>query len=255
MIRRSLGVAMLVGLCGCRAERPTERCEAVVQLGSADGERVSMSPGRTITVLGDAEILTAPDRFVLTVGFDLQAETLEAARDGSRERAADLVAVAVRHGVDAEDVQTEQLSLSPRFEDYNHPGRRIVGYHAARSLTLTLRSIEAVEPMLFDMLAAGANRVDRVVFKSSVEAEKRDEARLLAIAAARTKAEALAGALEQSIGEPVRIEEVGARPFWQPQTSNVMLSNETVSQVSDTLASGKLRVHAGVSVVFTLHAA
>ncbi len=244
-----------VMLCGCPAARPMETCGAVVQVGSTDGARVSTSAGRTITGRGDAEILTAPDRFVITVGFDLQAETLEAARDGSRERAADLVAVAVRHGVDAEDVRTEQLSLGPRFEGYNLPGgQRIVGYQAARSLTLTLRSIEAVEPLLFDMLAAGANRVDRVVFDSSARAEKRDEARLLAIAAARRKAEAMAGALERSVGEPLEIEEREAQPPWRPQTSNVALSNETVPQIGDTLAGGQLRVHAGVRVVYSLGA-
>ena len=241
-----------LAIVGCRNREP-----GVVQVGAAQ----AMAPGglalasaRTIAVHGDAEILTAPDRFVVAVGFDLQASTLEEARDGSQKRAAALLAVTQR--IPTCEVQTEQLSLQPRYEGYGEPGgHRLVGYTASRSLTVTLHALEEVEGLLFEMLAAGANRVDRVSFQSSTLLEKRAEARLLAIEAARAKAEAMAAALGQKIGEPLKIEESGPAPGWQPQTSNYMLNNDTTPQQSETVATGKIRVHAGVSVVFALTAA
>jgi uncharacterized protein YggE len=82
--------------------------------------------------------------------------------------------------------------------------------------------------------------------------EKRSEARLLAVEAARAKAEAMAATLGQELGEPLKIEEAGPAPGWLPQTSNYLLNNDTTPQQSETVATGKLRVHAGVSVVFAL---
>lgn len=247
----------VLGLCGCVAERP--RCEEVVvtTLEASGRELVAMPAQRgTITVQGDAEVLTAPDRFVITVGFEVQAATLARARDDSRARAAALLAVALDHGVAERDLQSEQLSLQPRYEGYGAPGgQQLIGYQAARGLTVTLHKLEDVEGLLFDMLAAGANRVDRVQFESSVSGEKRAEARALAVRAARGKAEAMAAELGQTIGEPVRIEEVAAPSWGPPPLANMMLSNDSLAQVSETVAGGKLRAHAGVSVVFTLRPA
>lgn len=245
----------LLSLSGCRGEACAR--DTVVQMlppTGADPRGVAVA-GATITVGGDAEILTAPDRFVITVGFDLQTTTLDQARDGSQARAAALLAVVDKRKAACE-VQTGQLSLQPRYDGYNNPGgRQIVGYEASRSLTLTLHDIDEVEPLLYDMLAAGANRVDRVDFQSSLTQEKRDEARVLAVQAARKKAEAMAAALGQTIGEPLRIDEAAQAPPWQPAVSNYVLSNDTAPTLSETVASGKIRMHAGVSVVFALRPA
>ena len=103
------------------------------------------------------------------------------------------------------------------------------------------------------MLAAGANRVDRVVFHSSAARDKRAEARVLAVQAARAKAEAMAAALGKQVGEPLEVHEVGpAAPWNAPVANNYVLTNETVPAVSDTVATGRIRVHAGVTVTFAL---
>ena len=88
----------------------------------------------------------------------------------------------------------------------------------------------------------------------SAQSLRRSEARVLAVKAARAKAEAMAEALGQTLGEPLRVEERAA-PSWSTPAANMMLNNDSVAQRSETVASGKLRVHAGVSVVFTLRAA
>lgn len=260
-----IGIVLAVlGLSGCHGreagceEAPVWPLAAVGgDSGVHDGGQTSgVALGRTITVQGDAEVLTAPDRFVIAVGFDLQATTLDEARDGSRSRAAALLEVVTRRGVAACDVQTERLSLQPRYEHYGEPGgQRLVGYQASRGLILTLHSLDEVEGMLHELLAAGANRVDSVRFESSALLVKRSEARVLAVAAARAKAEAMAAALGQRLGEPLRVEEGPPASAWQPPGRNYVLNNETAAQLGDTVATGKVRVHAGVSVVFSLRAA
>lgn len=242
---------VLVALAGCHASPPCPHDAPPAVVWSAPAEPIAAPlPGRTITVSGAAEILTAPDTFELTIGFDLQTADLAQARDDSRKRAAALLAVVARHAIPDDDVRTLDLSLQPRYDNYEH--RKIVGYQASRGLVLTLHDINAVEPVLFDMLAAGANRVDQVQFHSSVAREKRAEARVLAVRAARDKAQAMAAALGQTLGEPLRIDEVAADPWRPPAMNNYALNNDSAPQISDTVASGRLRVQANVAVTFTL---
>lgn len=248
-------VMFMVGLlaaAGCHSDRGGE--PLIVQL-PGEGEGL-LATSRTIAVTGDAEIFTAPDRFEMVVAFELQTDTLAKARDDSRARAAALLDVVANHGVPACDVQTDQLSLQPRYEGSYGQDQRLVGYQASRSLTLTLHELDKVEPLLFDLLAAGANRVDRVRFHSSVLQAKRAEARVLAVKAARAKAEAMAAELGQRVGEPLRIDEAGAPGAWQaPRISNYVMNNETTAQLGETLATGKISVQSGVSVVFRLQSA
>ncbi len=219
---------------------------------AANGNGINIPVGRTISVNGDAQILTAPDRFEVVIAFDVHTDTLDQARDESRKRATALLGVVSAHGIPDCDVQSDQLSLHPRY-DGGYQAQRLIGYQASRSMTLTLHDLDKVEALLFDMLAAGANRVDRVSFHSSALQEKRAEARVLAVKAARTKAEAMAAALGQTIGEPLRIEEDGPQGMWQsPAIGNYVMNNETVPHVGETMATGKISVHAGVSVVFRL---
>lgn len=240
---RALAFALLAALLLPACQAP---CPAAVVAGASPAAEPAP---RTITVAGDAEIFTAPDTFELTIGFDLQAESLSAARDGSRDRAAALLAVAEKHQIPACDIQTQDLSLRPRYDGYER--HKIVGYDASRGLVLTLRDLDDVEPVLYDMLAAGANRVDSVQFHSSVARQRRAEARVLAVEAAREKAAAMAAALGQQIGAPLKIDEADAAP-WQPPVANYSFSNASVPHVSDTVATGKIRIHAGVAVTFTL---
>ena len=234
----------LLALAGCQKDRGGE--PFVVQMmapaAGGDGQPLAIPAGRTITVSGTAEILTAPDRFEVVVAFDVQTATLDAARDEGRKRAAALLDVVNAHAI-------------PACEG-GYQAQRLIGYQATRSLTLTLRDVDKVEGLLFDMLAAGANRVDRVSFHSSALQEKRAEARVLAVTAARVKAEAMAAALGQTLGEPLRIEEDGPQSAWQaPAIGNYVMNNDSAAHVGETMATGKIRVNAGVSVVFRLQSA
>ena len=244
----------LLACAGCQRDRGGE--PFMVQLpATGEATPAAVPAGRTISVTGNAEILTAPDRFEVVIAFDVQTETLEQARDESRKRAAALLGVVNAHAVPACDVQSDQLSLQPRY-DGSYQSQRLIGYQASRSMTLVLHDVDKVEALLFDLLAAGANRVDRVSFHSSALQEKRAEARVLAVKAAQTKAEAMAAALGQSIGEPLRIEEAGAQNPWQsPTVGNYVLDNASVPHVGETMATGKISVSAGVSVVFRLQGA
>lgn len=257
MFKHMLGVSFVVAMVGCQGERCAQaEAPTVVQVlpDSLAAPGVAHAGARTISVSGTAEVSTAPDCFEISAGFEVQTTDLREARDESQRRAAALLAVADKHGVAARDVQTHQLSLQPRYDNNYGEHRKLIGYEASRSLTLTVHDIAEVEGVLFDLAAAGANRINSVEFRTSAVVEKRAEARELAVIAAREKAEAMAAALGQKLGEPLRIDENGEPTPWGgiPALNNYVLNNDSAAQVSQTVAGGKIQVRASVAVVFKL---
>jgi hypothetical protein len=95
-------------------------------------------------------------------------------------------------------------------------------------------------------------------FRTGELRKHRDEARRLALQAAREKATHMAGVLGQTIGRPLRIIETtegrsGSQQFrdWS-SNSNVSFIEPGDSVTSDTFAPGTIIVKAGVSVEFEL---
>jgi uncharacterized protein YggE len=70
---------------------------------------------RLITVTGNAEVKVAPDRVRLAVGVETIDAEIEGAKAANDARVAAVLAAAEEHGVEAPDVQTDFLSIEPRF--------------------------------------------------------------------------------------------------------------------------------------------
>lgn len=209
---------------------------------------------RTVAVTGMAEVETTPDEFVVTVGVDTTGPDAARAKSANDAIMRALLDVPRQLGVDPKWVRTEGFSLAPRFEGA-WDARRLVGFEAHKTLVLVLHDDKQVEPALEALFRDGANRIEGVQFKSTKILEQRKLARTKAVAAAREKAEAMAGVLGQKVGRPLRIDET-AEPSsspWSPAPqSNVVFNNETRSELREAMAAGKIRVPATVAITFEL---
>ncbi len=218
--------------------------------------------GRTITVEGQAEIRVVPDEVLLTLGVETVSTDIAAARAENDRRIAAIVAAARKAGVAQEHIQTEFLEIEPRYKD-GWTRQDFVGYLARRSLTIRLRTIAAFESLLTDTIAAGANYVHGVDFRTSELRRHRDQARRLALVAAREKATAMAESLGQRIGAASRIQE-GHSGWWSPygrwwgargggmSVQNVVQELGRMPSGADALVAGQISVTASVNVTFEL---
>jgi uncharacterized protein YggE len=111
-------------------------------------------------------------------------------------------------------------------------------------------------------LKNGANRIYGFEYRTSELRKHRDEARQMAIKAARDKAQDLSGALGCRIGKPRTINEF-AGGYWSYRGANTMANSyaQVASQApgaggegddSDVMPLGQVAVRANVSVVFDL---
>lgn len=229
---------------------------------------LATAPGRTIQVSGDAEILVLPDEVVLRLGVETTDPDLALAVSRNMEIVEGIEAAAQRAGVPSDRIVTDQLGLEPQTTNVEVEGRRgayiptVYGYRVRRGITVTLRDLRAFDTLLSDAVAAGATYVHSVDFQTTDLRRHRDEARVLAVRAAREKAEALAGELGQTVGAPLSISERGQGWFsgygagwggWGSRFSAGPSQNVSVSAgESGPAAPGRIAIRASVDVTFAL---
>ncbi len=137
-------------------------------------------------------------------------------------------------------------------------------YHVSRTIVVTLRDVSRMEDLVTEALRAGMNGVRGISFQTTELRKHRDQARLLALRAAKEKAVTMAGALDEKIGRAHEIQELRSETvnwydgwWWAPRLGG---QSQNVSQnvggspppTDGTLAPGQISVRATVSVSFEL---
>ena len=155
---------------------------------------------RLITVTGDAEVRVVPDEVILNLGVETWSKDLKAAKTENDQRVQKILQLAKTFGIESKHVQTDYISIEPRYEDqWEH--RNFIGYFVRKTVAITLRDTSRFEALLSRALEAGADYVHGVQFRTTDLRKHRDQARALAIKAAREKAIDLAIS-SQPAGEP-----------------------------------------------------
>jgi uncharacterized protein YggE len=219
---------------------------------------------RTVTVTGEAEVRVVPDEVILTLGVETWDKDLGRAKGQNDTIVARVLALAGEHGVAPEHVQTDYVSIDPRYRNGYYEDRDFIGYFVRKNIVVTLRDLDKFEPLLGDALEAGVNYVHGVEFRTTELRQYRDEARALAVKAAREKAAALSGEVDQEIAAPLSIQEIQSgwwssyNAWWganwgSGMSQNVIQEVGGAGSVADsTVAPGQIKVNARISATFEL---
>ncbi len=169
-------------------------------------------PARSITATGSGTVNAVPDRAQFSFGVQAQARTASAALEAADAQLQRVVSALRQAGIAAADVQTEQLSVSPRTND---EGVEILGFTAVTSVSARVRDLDRAGAVVDAAVGAGANTVyGPSLVRSNQDALYRNALRA-AYADARAKADALAGAAGVTLGAMTATVEggAGAMPF------------------------------------------
>lgn len=234
---------------------------------TASGERFTATstanPG-TISVSGEAEVRVIPDEVRITLGVETWHKELSVAKGRNDRAASDVIAIAQRFGIASKHIQTDYISIEPRYED-SYFRYDLEGYFVRKSIVITLQDISLFEDLLTAVTEEGATNVYGIDFRTSELRKHRDQARALATQAAKEKAEDMAGVLDLSIGSPRTIHEDHAGwsswysyyGWWGAQYS--LMSQNVVQNASGyvpetegSFAPGQISVTARVSVTFEM---
>lgn len=209
-------------------------------------------PPKVVRVVGTSEVKVIPDRAVIEIGVEKQNVNASVAKQMADAAARRLLASLRANGVDEKDIQTTFLSLQPQF-DYRK-GMRISYFVAEQTLSVTVRDLAKLDSLLESVIKAGGNRVDSIQYEASDLRKYRDQARDLAVKAAREKAHALAQALGQDIGKPYSIEEMPE--FGYDISAGITRSDNEASKErgrGPATAAGQRTIIARVIVSFDLN--
>jgi uncharacterized protein len=157
-----------------------------------------------IAVNGLGKVNAVPDAALLTLGVDANAASLGEATGDAARRMSAVVARIKSFGVSDADVQTVTYSVDPRTAPTDPLRRdeppRIVGYHVANVVQVTVRKVPDAGLILDAAVAAGANAVRGVRFTLADPAAAQSQARAAAVTDAQAKARQLAAAAGIKLG-------------------------------------------------------
>src|SRR3954452_5090819 len=162
--------------------------------------------GRTVTVDGVGVVSGPPDTVTLSLGVKIEAPSASEALDTASQKAQRLVDTLTAAGVAKSDIQTGYISVYPTYRDSTNDPK---SYSASNSLTAVVHDvggagaiIDAVTKAVGDGVTLGG-----VSFSISDTSALYEQARQMAVAQARRRADQLATGANVSVGGVVAMNE------------------------------------------------
>jgi uncharacterized protein len=200
------------------------------------------APG-TLSVLGTGSVTTRPDTARISAGVTTQAPNAADAISANADAMSKVIEALKRAGVASKDVQTEFVSVNPRYDDN---GQAIVGYSASNSVSAVVRELSKVGDVIDAAVAAGANNVSGPSLARDDQDKLYRDALEAAVVNAREKATALASAAGVSLGKIRSLNE-------SPQSVGpVMFDALAARETATPIEPGTAEITASVRVVFAI---
>jgi hypothetical protein len=209
-------------------------------------------PGRTLSIVGSGEVHATPDAALISVGVVSEGDTAAIALKTDSTVLAKVIDMVRSSGVEPKDLQTNGLSLEPRYSRPEKPSAtdrpRIIGYTVTNEVTVRVRDLAKLGDLLDKVTVAGANRIDGVQFIVSNQGELLDEARQKAVADAKDKADLYARAAGVTLAKVMSLgEETAPSP---PRPLARVMAAAAAAPVP--IEAGEMTLSARVRVVWSL---
>ncbi|MCE1252841.1 MAG: SIMPL domain-containing protein [Anaerolineae bacterium] len=217
---------------------------------------------RSVSVNGAATVMVTPDRVLIQMGVLSSAAGIEAVQTANAASMQKVIKALTVHGIENKDISTDIYVIEPVYENYD--SLYIKGYRINNQVAVTLRDISKTGDVIAAALAAGANQVQNVEFYSSSLRTYRDQARELAMKAAREKADALARTAASQIGCVLTISENSSSYYngWWSGRSQTLWAQNTIQNAQAPAANpaiedgplslGQIAIRAEVTVSYAI---
>ncbi|HET7169820.1 MAG TPA: SIMPL domain-containing protein [Candidatus Limnocylindrales bacterium] len=214
----------------------------------ADPTTTASPEAGTILVSGTGRVAVTPDVADLRLGLAVARPTVDAARAEAATTMDAILAAVDAAGVARRDVRTTLLSVQPRYDYRDNRPPTLTGYELANVVEVTVRDLARLGDVVDGTLAAGATSMDGLAFRVADPDPAEREARILAMAQARARADVLAEAAGLAIvGVSDVVEGAPARPPGPyPKAERMMLA----ADASTPVESGSTEIAVSVSVTY-----
>jgi uncharacterized protein YggE len=169
-------------------------------------------PVPTIKVSATGTAETAPDMAILNLSVMREARTAREALSANNQAMKEVIAALTETGIKAKDLQTANFNIQPRYRPRKSASNdsnvaMIVGYVVSNSLTVRLRDLKILGPVLDKVVTLGVNSGGNVQFTNQDPTVAKTRARAQAMIKAIAKAETLTQAAGAKLGDILSIRE------------------------------------------------
>ncbi|MBR6770025.1 MAG: SIMPL domain-containing protein [Lachnospiraceae bacterium] len=216
------------------AQTSTVTPDSTSQAVDTTGERSSTWTGagtdsrNIITVHSSEEIMVVPDIAQIVYSVRTEAKEASACQQKNTEDVNQVIDLLKSLGVAETSIQTSDYYMNPIY-NYNSNTRKITGYEAITSLTVSDLPIDNLGSILSQSVESGINNIQSITYQSSRYDEEYAKALTLAVQSAKAKAETLALAGNCRLGGVAGIHET---------------SNYSEARYTDNALASKMRATA-----------
>jgi uncharacterized protein YggE len=217
---------------------------ALVGVGRPELAGGAAKPVGGITVTGEGTLKTVPNEAEFSLGVQTPGSSAREALTANAEKMRRVLAALRSAGVANHDVQTQDVSVSPTYEDKG----QISGYTARNSANVRIRDLARAGAALDEATNAGANEVYGPSLSPSDQEALQAKALRSAVENARAKARVLANAAGVQLGTVTAMTEGfngGLEPMYAYGAARVALDKAPIEP-------GTQKIQATVTVTFAI---
>lgn len=200
-----------------------------------------------VVVSGQGVVLAVPDRAWITIGAESRAANPREAQRLNAEAMRPVQEKLKSAGIPADAIRT--ISYDVQYEwDFVNNKRVGRGYVARNTIEVRVDAIDRVGEYLEVAVGSGATSVGGIRFDLKDQAKLEREALRLAVADARTKADAAASGVGRSVDRILRIEEQGVIVPPMPVRMMREVAQAGVADATPPIATGQTEIRARATV-------
>jgi hypothetical protein len=164
-----------------------------------------------ISAYGTGTVDTEPDHAVVRVAVNRTNNEPQQALAATSDAVAAVRQVLRDRGIPDANITSSRTSIQSSWDGYG-PERKFLGHQCRAEFSIRVDQLDAVEPVVVELVAAGADEVLGVDYDTSRAESLRADARARAVDAAKAKAAHYAETAGVALGPVVHVEDVDAGP-------------------------------------------
>ncbi|MCL5090916.1 MAG: SIMPL domain-containing protein [Patescibacteria group bacterium] len=165
----------------------------------------------TFVVSGEGKSVIKPDIAYATVGIEASGTSVKQTQNQINTVINKVSEGLKALGVNEEDIKTTNYNINPTF-DWTNGKQRITGFSANTNLQIKIRDIDKINEVIDSSTTNGANQIGGISFDVEDKTKAEDEARKMAVAEAKKKAQDAAQIAGFKLGKIINYSEGGINP-------------------------------------------
>lgn len=206
-----------------------------------------------ITVFGTAVTEVQPDELKWQLSVSNTGPEIGVVAEAHSQLAGAALTFLKSQGLDPKDIQTSQMTLMEKVT-YRGDGPVKEGYVATTEVAFTSKNLAAYRALWLGLSKLQGLSIRAASWETSKLIELQNSTRLAALQAAKTKAAAMAAALNTRIAEPLAITEIAMEPDFRPLARNALMqatpgANDDASEISPGTVPVRVRVEVSFRLI------